>query len=192
MNKVSDGFESLPDDLPIPIDDGACDHLLNMKLPDLPLRSTSGEKVNLASIINRVVLYCYPMTGVPGIALPDGWDDIPGARGCTPQSLAYREHHDEIETLGANVFGISTQSTDYQFEMVGRLRLPYQVLSDHQLEFASALNIPTFSVEGKTLMKRVTLIANDGSIEAVHYPIFPSDTDPHWVIQFLTNNPLVK
>ena len=186
------GFESLPDDLPVPIDDGACDHLLNMKLPDLLLKSTSGERVNLALKSNRVVLYCYPMTGVPGIALPDGWDDIPGARGCTPQSLAYREHHDEIEALGAEVFGISTQSTDYQREMVARLRLPYQVLSDHQLEFASALNIPTFSVEGKTLMKRVTLIASNGSIEAVHYPIFPSDTDPHRVIQFLTNNPLVK
>ena len=186
---MPNSYESLPDDLPVPTDDGACDHLPNMKLPDLLLESTSGEKVKLASISNRVVLYCYPMTGVPGIALPAGWDDIPGARGCTPQSLAYREHHDEIETLGAKVFGISTQSTDYQIEMVERLRLPYQVLSDHQLEFASELNIPTFSVEGNTLMKRVTLIANEGSIETVHYPIFPSDTDPHWVIQFLTHNP---
>ncbi len=187
---MPNSFESLPNNLPVPIDDGACDHLLNMKLPDLLLKSTSGDMVNLATKNNRVVIYCYPMTGVPGIALPDGWDDIPGARGCTPQSLAYREHHSEIEALGAEVFGISTQSTDYQIEMVGRLRLPYQVLSDLQFEFASALKIPTFPVEGKTLMKRVTLIANDGSIEAVHYPIFPSDTDPHWVIQFLTNNPL--
>ncbi|MXW48401.1 MAG: peroxiredoxin [Gammaproteobacteria bacterium] len=187
---MPDSYESLPDDLPVPVDDGGCDHLLNLKLPDLLLKSTSGEKVNLASKGSRVVLYCYPMTGVPGIALPDGWDDIPGARGCTPQSLAYREHHDEIEALGAEVFGISTQSTDYQNDMVRRLGLPYQVLSDHQLEFASALSIPTFSVEGNTLMKRVTLIANDGLIEAVHYPIFPSDTDPRWVIQFLTNNPL--
>ncbi len=181
-------YESLPENLPVPVDDGACDHLPGTPLPNLALNSTIADRINLAAVSGKSVIYCYPMTGVPGVALPDGWDNIPGARGCTPQSLAYKDRHDEILSLDAKVFGISAQSTDYQKEMAERLSLPFPVLSDEQLEFCTALRIPTFSVDGMQLMKRVTLIADDGKIEAVHYPVFPSDSDPQWAIDRLTAN----
>jgi peroxiredoxin len=127
------------------------------------------------------------MTGQPNVPLPDGWDQIPGARGCTPQSCSFRDHYQELRSLGADVVGLSVQSTEYQQEMADRLHLPFPVLSDADYRFQQALRLPTFVAAGMTLLKRITLIANDGMIEAIHYPIFPSDSDPAWVIDYLKN-----
>jgi peroxiredoxin len=178
-------LNQLPTDLPVPQDDGACNHLIGMTLPNVALLATDGSMVNLSQLRGRLVIYCYPMTGQPNVPLPEGWDQIPGARGCTPQSCAFRDHYQELQDLNANVFGLSVQSTDYQREMATRLHLPFQVLSDEQYQFQKALNLPTFVAAGMTLLKRVTLISNDGHIEAAHYPIFPSDSDPAWVLDYL-------
>lgn len=182
-------LNQLPTDLPIPQDDGAANHLLGMRIPDLSLRATTGKQINVGAIKGRLLIYCYPMTGQPNVALPHGWDQIPGARGCTPQSCAFRDHHQELQTLGAEVIGLSVQSTEYQQEMAERLHLPFPVLSDADYQFQKALQLPTFVAAGMTLLKRITIIANHGVIEAVHYPIFPSDSDPAWVIAYLENNP---
>ena len=178
-------LNQLPTDLPVPQDDGACNHLLGMPLPNVALLATDGSMVNLSQLPGRLVIYCYPMTGQPNVPLPEGWDQIPGARGCTPQSCAFRDHYQELQALNANVFGLSVQSTDYQREMATRLHLPFQVLSDEHYQFQKALNLPTFVAAGMTLLKRVTLISHQGRIEAVHYPIFPSDSDPAWVLDYL-------
>lgn len=178
-------LNQLPTDLPVPQDDGACNHLLGMPLPNVALLATDGSMVNLSQLPGRLVIYCYPMTGQPNVPLPEGWDQIPGARGCTPQSCAFRDHYQELQALNANVFGLSVQSTDYQREMATRLHLPFQVLSDEQYQFQKALNLPTFVAAGMTLLKRVTFISHQGRIEAVHYPIFPSDSDPAWVLNYL-------
>jgi len=181
-------FSELPADLPIPQDDGSTNHLKGMKLPNVSLRATNGKLIDIGSIKGRLVIYCYPMTGQPNVALPDGWDQIPGARGCTPQSCAFRDHYQELQALGAEVMGLSVQSTDYQKEMADRLHLPFPVVSDVSYEFQRALNMPTFVTAGMTLLKRVTLIANHGVIEAVHYPIFPSDSDAAWVVDYLKSH----
>ena len=178
-------LNQLPTDLPVPQDDGACNHLIGMTLPNVALLATDGSMVNLSQLAGRLVIYCYPMTGQPNVPLPEGWDQIPGARGCTPQSCAFRDHYQELQALHANVFGLSVQSTDYQREMATRLHLPFQVLSDEQYQFQKALNLPTFVAAGMTLLKRVTFISHQGRIEAVHYPIFPSDSDPAWVLDYL-------
>lgn len=175
----------LPKDLPVPIDDGACNHLVGMKLPALELVATSGRSVNLADINDTVVVYCYPMTGRPDTALPDNWDQIPGARGCTPQSCAFRDHHKELQELETKVFGLSTQSSAYQQEAAARLHLPFELLSDERLAFAQAMQLPTFSVAGKKLIKRTTLIAKAGVIVKVFYPVFPPDQNADQVIQWL-------
>ncbi len=182
-------LNQLPTDLPIPQDDGAANHLVGMSVPTLVLAATTGEGINLGDIKGRLVIYCYPMTGQPNVALPDGWDQIPGARGCTPQSCAFRDHYQELQSLGAQVVGLSVQSTAYQQEMADRLHLPFPVVSDVDYQFQRALKLPTFVAAGMTLLKRITFIANDGVIEAVHYPIFPSDSDPAWVISHLKNTP---
>ncbi len=181
-------LNELPTDLPVPQDDGACNHLVGMPLPNVALLATDGSMVNLSQLAGRLVIYCYPMTGQPNVPLPEGWDQIPGARGCTPQSCAFRDHYQELQALHANVFGLSVQSTEYQREMATRLHLPFQVLSDEQYQFQKALNLPTFVAAGMTLLKRVTLISHQGRIEAVHYPIFPSDSDPAWVLNYLRIN----
>ena len=181
-------LNQLPTDLPVPQDDGACNHLFGMPLPNVALLATDGSMVNLSQLAGRLVIYCYPMTGQPNVPLPEGWDQIPGARGCTPQSCAFRDHYQELQALHANVFGLSVQSTEYQREMATRLHLPFQVLSDEQYQFQKALNLPTFVAAGMTLLKRVTLISHQGRIEAVHYPIFPSDSDPAWVLNYLRIN----
>jgi peroxiredoxin len=178
----------LPKDLPTPTDDGACNHLLGKSLPSIALTSTQGQPVDLSLIADRVVIYCYPMTGQPGIPLPDGWDEIPGARGCTPQSCAFRDHHQELNDLGAQIFGLSTQSTEYQIEAKERLHLPFQLLSDYDLSFATALKLPMFEIEGKHLIKRVTIIAENGEIVKVFYPVFPPDRNASAVIDWLKEN----
>ena len=180
-------LNQLPVDLPIPQDDGAADHLVGMSLPVISLGTTAHGQFNLGQTRGRIVIYCYPMTGQPNVPLPDGWDQIPGARGCTPQSCSFRDHYQELQSLGADVVGLSVQSTEYQQEMADRLHLPFPVLSDEDYQFQQALRLPTFVAAGMTLLKRITLIANDGVIEAVHYPIFPSDSDPAWVMDYLKN-----
>jgi peroxiredoxin len=180
----------LPSDLPIPEDDGACDHLTGMALPAIALPSTAGGSVNLAeSAARRSVVYVYPRTGRPDRPGPPGWDDIPGARGCTPQSCAFRDHHAELVRLGVAVYGLSTQTTDYQQEMVARLHLPFPVLSDSALSFAQALELPRFEWDGETLIKRLTLVVRDGRIEHVFYPVFPPDANAETVIAWLTAHP---
>mmetsp|Transcript_20160 Transcript_20160/g.64935 ORF Transcript_20160/g.64935 Transcript_20160/m.64935 type:complete len:190 (+) Transcript_20160:39-608(+) len=182
----------LPPDLPVPTDDGGASHLVGRKAPALSLPATMGGAVDLSQVAGRAVVYCYPMTGRPDVPLPEGWNEIPGARGCTPQSTSYKAHYDELKARGArHVFGLSTQSTEYQLEMSQRLDLPFPVLSDHTRAFADALQLPTFSVpEVGVLLKRLTLVLNDGTVEQVHYPVFPTDKDPDWVIDYLTTNPL--
>ena len=182
-------LNQLPTDLPIPQDDGAAAHLVDMRLPAISLGTTKGGQFNLGDSKGRLVIYCYPMTGQPNVPLPDGWDQIPGARGCTPQSCSFRDHYQELRDLGADVVGLSVQSTEYQKEMADRLHLPFPVLSDVDYQLQQALHLPTFVAAGMTLLKRITLIVNDGVIEAVHYPIFPSDSDPDWVMDYLKNNP---
>ena len=184
MSNASNIYE-LPEDLPIPVDDGACDHLTGFLLPDMALRSTAGTTVNLAKLPRRTVVYCYPRTGRPDQAIPAGWDLIPGARGCTPQSCAFRDHYQEIQSLHADVYGLSTQDSAYQQEAMQRLRLPFPLLSDADLEYVKALRLPTFTVEGMTLIKRVTLIVEDGVIIKVFYPVFPPDQDAANVIEWL-------
>ncbi len=178
----------LPKDLPVPVDDGACDHLPGMRVPSVPLLSTAGHNVDLASLKGRTGVYCYPRTGRPGQEPPKGWNDIPGARGCTPQACAFRDHHQGLRELGVQLFGLSTQETDYQREAVERLHLPFELLSDDKLAFAHALRLPTFEVESMTLIKRLTLIIRDGTIEKVFYPVFPPDENAQAVIDWLYQN----
>ena len=176
----------LPPGIPVPQDDGAARHLTGMKLPDLALPATRGGAINLALLAGRSVLYVYPRTGVPGVDLPPGWDDIPGARGCTPQSCGFRDHFAELKTLGvSHLFGLSTQDTDYQREAAERLHLPFAILSDAKLAFARALNMPTFSVAGMMLLKRMALVIDDGIIDKVFYPVFPPDQNAAEVVAWL-------
>lgn len=181
-------FTELPRNLPIPIDDGACNHLLNQVLPSIILFSTQGGEVNLSASSSCIVIYCYPMTGKPDVSLPEGWDQIPGARGCTPQSCAFRDHYQELKCLGAQVYGLSTQNTEYQQELRKRLHLPFELLSDCDLKFATLLKLSTFEVEGKQLIKRVALIAKNGKIIKVFYPVFPPDRNADEVVEWLQNN----
>ena len=173
----------------MPEDDGACDHLMGMDLPSIPLTSTSGETVDLSVLTGRTVVYCYPMTGRPDRELPKGWDDIPGARGCTPQSCGFRDRHAGIEGLGARIFGLSTQDTAYQQEAVERLGLPFDLLSDEGLSFARVLSLPTFESDGRTMINRLTLVADDGKIQKVFYPVFPPGENADEVATWLSRNP---
>jgi len=181
----------LPPDLPPPVDDGACDHLPGLAMPAIRLPSTAGRLVDLGALAApRTVIYCYPRTGTPGQPSPDGWDMIPGARGCTPQTCAFRDHHAELVDLGAEVYGLSTQTTDYQREMVERLHVPFAVLSDDRLVFALALRLPTFEVDGMQLIKRLTLIVRDQRVEHVFYPVFPPDRSADRVVDWLRQHPI--
>ncbi|HKQ97364.1 MAG TPA: peroxiredoxin [Candidatus Polarisedimenticolia bacterium] len=177
----SDDLNRLPDNLPVPVDDGACDHLPGMALPPVALQSTAGGSVRVDRLgPGAAVLYCYPRTGLPDQDPPGGlaaWDSIPGARGCTPQSCGYRDRNREIVAAGGKVFGLSTQTTDYQLEAATRLHLPFALLSDADLKFTRALRLPTFEVAGFTLIQRLTLLTRDGRIESVFYPVFPPDAD---------------
>lgn len=181
----SDDLYTLPADLPVPTDDGACRHLPGLPLPSLALPATSGRMVNLADVPGWVVIYIYPRTGQPHQDPPAGWNAIPGARGCTPQACAFRDHYQALRQLGAQVFGLSAQTPDYQREAVGRLHLPYELLSDPALAFAARLHLPTFQIAGMTLYQRVTLIARAGYIETVFYPVFPPDKNAEAVLAWL-------
>lgn len=180
-----------PDDLPVPEDDGAAAHLGGMAFPDISLPATDGSAIALAALSGRTVVYAYPRTGQPGQALPTGWDDIPGARGCTPQSCGFRDHFAELKQMGAAaVFGLSTQDSAYQREARDRLQLPFELLSDEDLALAKAIDMPLFEADGMTLMKRLTLIIRDGRIEHVLYPVFPPGRSAADVIDWLRDNPV--
>jgi len=174
--------------LPEPKDDGACDHLPGVRLPSVSLVSTAGDSVDLSTLEGTNAVYCYPLTGRPDRDLPPGWDAIPGARGCTPQSCAFRDHHAELKELGARVFGLSTQDTAYQREAAERLHLPFPLLSDEKQELARALELPTFEAEGMTLVKRLTMIVEDGQIRKVFYPVFPPGRNVEDVLSWLSEH----
>jgi peroxiredoxin len=182
------GFRSLPPDLPVPVDDGAADHLPGLRLPALALAATRGGEVDLAAAGARagtLVLYVYPRTGTPGEPSPDGWDAIPGARGCTPQSCAFRDHHAQLRALGADVLGLSAQPAVEQAAFAAREQLPFALLSDPRLELAAALRLPTFEAGGMQLYRRITLIVEDGAIATAFYPVFPPDRNAADVIAWL-------
>ena len=180
-----DFLRVIPDGLPVPEDDGACDHLTGSRLPSVPLRSTADQWVDLSALPGLTIIYCYPMTGRPGIPLPDGWVQTPGAAGCTPQSCSFRDRHRDLQALGARIFGLSAQSTTDQQEAAERLALPYDLLSDEQLTFAAALGLPTFEIAGLQLIKRVTLVVRDGQVIKHFYPVFPPDRNVEETIAWL-------
>ena len=175
MTEVSRDYTSLPDDLPVPVDDGAADGLVGKPLPDLVPDVAPG----------LLVAYVYPMTGTPGQALPAGWDDIPGARGCTPQSCAYRNALADFERLGAAVVGISAQTAAEQAEFAAREHIPFPLLSDDGLHLGALLGLPTFRAEGRTFYRRLTFVAVEGRIVKVFYPVFPPDRDAGEVLAWL-------
>jgi peroxiredoxin len=172
--------------IPKPEDDGAARHLTGMRLPPIALLCTAGGDIDLSKLHGRTIVYAYPRTGAPGVANPAGWDEIPGARGCSPQSCAFRDHFAELRVAGvAYVFGVSTQDTAYQREAVERLALPFPLLSDESLALAAALRLPTFEAGGKTLLKRCTLVIDDGTITHTFYPVFPPDRNAEDVLAWL-------
>ena len=182
---MSTNFSELPKDLPRPVDDGAAAHLQGMKLPKVALPATDGATVDLGGVPGRFVLYAYPMTGRPGVPLPDGWDGIPGARGCTPQSCSFRDHYSELKSLDTSVFGLSAQTTDYQREARDRLHLPFELLSDSGHRLKQLLRLPTFKVANTELYKRLTLVVENGQIGKVFYPVFPPDRSAADVLAWL-------
>lgn len=185
---MSTGYYDLPPDLPVPVDDGAAAHLLGSVVPQLVLPSTDDTFGNLGGLAGRWVIYIYPMTGRPGVPLPDGWDAIPGARGCTPQSCSFRDHYEELRALTRGVFGVSAQRPEEQREARERLRLPFRLLSDSTLRLKRALRLPTFTVAGMELYKRLTLIVQEGRIAHVFYPVFPPDRNADDVLAWLRTN----
>ncbi len=175
--------------IPAPADDGKAAHLEGQSLPDVTLKATTGPAVTLSDLRGLVVFYIYPMTGRPDRDLPDGWDQIPGARGCTPQSCAFRDHFAQLQERGVDgLYGISTQSQDDQKEAVERLNLPFPLLSDADQALGKALDLPGIDVEGEHLHKRLTMIVKDGVIAKTFYPVFPPDQDAANVIDWLRND----
>lgn len=173
--------------LPAPEDDGAARHLSGIAIASIPLPATDGSTVDLAALKGRVVLYAYPRTGRPDAPNPEGWDLIPGARGCTPQSCSFRDHFAELKSLGVDhLFGLSTQDTVWQREAAERLHLPFPLLSDESLRLAAAMRFPLFQTNGMTLLKRMTLVIKDGVIEKVFYPVFPPDRNAAEVAEYLS------
>jgi peroxiredoxin len=184
---VSIDYSSLPPDLPVPDDDGAADHLDGTRVPELSLPSTQGGELNLADPAGvRLVAYVYPRTGVPGQPSPAGWDDIPGARGCTPQSCAFRDTLAELTAFGAELVGISGQGPEEQREFAAREHIPFPLLSDTGLKLAGALRLPTFVAGGMTLYKRLTFVAEAGRIVKTFYPVFPPDRNAGEVLAWLS------
>ncbi len=178
--------------IPAPVDDGAAKHLIGAKLADITLAATDGAFVSLAKLTGRTVVFAYPRTGTPGqISVVDDWDLIPGARGCTPQSCAFRDLFAELQAAGANkVFGLSSQDTSYQSELATRLHLPFPILSDEALALTKAMQLPTLAVAGLTLIKRLALVIDDGDITHVFYPVFPPDRNAAEVLGWLQLNPV--
>jgi peroxiredoxin len=181
----ADDIHTIPDDLPVPEDDGAADRLLNAAVPPIALKATTGDTIRVDQLEGRTVVFCYPRTGRPDEELPPGWNAIPGARGCTPEACGFRDAHQQFADLGVRVLALSTQPSDYQREMADRLHLPFPVLSDDGLELTGALGLPTFETSGWTLLKRLTLVIDDGAIAHVFYPVFPPDGHAAEVLDWL-------
>ncbi|MBV8850418.1 MAG: peroxiredoxin [Methylobacteriaceae bacterium] len=172
--------------IPAPTDDGATRHLAGTRIASVRLPATNGEKIDLSALSGRTIVYAYPRTGQPGADNPEGWDMIPGARGCTPQSCSFRDHFAELKRLGVHhLFGLSTQSPGYQREAAERLHLPFAILSDEHLQLTRAMSLPTFETSGMTLLKRFTLVIDDGTVSHVFYPVFPPDRSASDVIEWL-------
>ena len=190
MTVTAANYEQLPANLPVPEDDGAAAHLAGSAMPSITLVATTGETVDLSQLGPRAIVYVYPMTGTPGVPLIDGWDQIPGARGCTPESMGFRDNFGELAGLGAQVFGLSVQSTDEQGEAAARLGLPFPLLSDTGLVLAGRLRLPTFkAADGVVRYRRLTLVLNPGRIEHVFYPVFPPDRHAAEVLAWLREHP---
>ena len=182
-------YHRLPDDLPVPVDDGAAAQLLGQVVPAVALRSTLGGTIDLAELAQALlVVYVYPRTGTPGEPSPPGWDAIPGARGCTPQSCAFRDHVGELSAFGATIVGISAQSPQAQLEFAAREHLPYALGSDEDLQLQAKLGLPVFDIAGMPLYRRLTFIARAGRIEHVIYPVFPPDRNAADVVAWLGAN----
>ena len=178
----------LPDDLPVPEDDGATDHLKERAVPPVGLPATDGSTVRLDELPGRSVVFAYPRTGRPGeesLGGDEGWNAIPGARGCTPEACSFRDELARFRDVGVRVFGLSTQDTEYQREAVERLHLPFPVLSDAELKLAHAIKLPTFTAAGITLLKRMALVIDDGVVAKVFYPVFPPDKNAAEVVAWL-------
>ena len=173
--------------IPAPRDDGATRHLVGAKLASVGLRATDGSTVDLSALSGRTVVYAYPRTGKPGVENPPGWDMIPGARGCSPQSCSFRDHFAALKDYGVqHLFGLSTQDPAYQQEAAERLHLPFALLSDEHLALSRAMQLPTFQTSGMTLLKRVTLVIDDGVVKHVFYPVFPPDRSAADVVEWLS------
>lgn len=186
----SDDINRLPEGLPVPEDDGACRHLGGMTVPEVQLPSTQDGPVTLpGNHDGRTVVYVFPFAGRPDRPIFDGWNDIPGARGCTPQSCAFRDHMDDFRRLNVLVYGLSTQPPADQREIAARLELSFPLLSDESRAFTEALRLPTFTVEGRVMIKRLTLIVRGGAIEHVFYPVFPPDGNAEAVLSWLEAHP---
>lgn len=179
-------LSKLPDNLPVPVDDGACDHLLGMSMPAVSIAATSGSAINLGELSGVAVFYFFPMIGRPDAPPLIGWNEIPGARGCTPQSCAFRDHYTEIKKYATHMFGVSVQPLSDQIEAKGRLHLPFDLLHDGNFILADALKLPTFFYENKKLIKRLTLIGIDGVIRKVFYPVFPPNRNAEEVLEWLS------
>jgi peroxiredoxin len=190
-NKLAkrDNFYSLPDDLPVPLDDGACDHLNGLTLPNLILRSTLNRDLNLFETSkSKTVFFFYPRTGRPDEPAPIGWDQIPGARGCTPQSCGYRDAHSKFHDLGIQIFGVSTQTTDFQQELVRRIHLPFEVLSDSEFKLTESLRLPTFEFNSMRLLRRLALFVENSTVQKVFYPVFPPNENASQVLTWMETN----
>jgi len=181
-------LNTLPEGLPVPIDDGTCDHLTGMIFPSVILHGTSGKNVNISGMKGLVVIFFYPMHGNPKSPPMIGWNEIPGARGCTPQSCSFRDNYAKLEELGVSVFGVSSQSLSDQKEACLRLALPYQLLNDSSYKLTNAMNLPTFDYESYKYIKRITIILQDGVIKRTFYPVFPPDKNVGNVIDWVVSN----
>jgi peroxiredoxin len=179
-------LSKIPDGLPVPIDDGACDHLKNISLPSVTLRTTSDRFINLSQLQSPSVIFFYPRTGEPTKPVPPDWDHIPGARGCTPQSCGFRDLYSEFKSLGYQVFGASSQSTDYQKEFISRNHIPFEIISDEKFELTDALRLPTFTYDETKLIKRMAWVVNNRKIEKIFYPVFPPNENATRVLEWLS------
>lgn len=178
-------LRNLPANLPVPEDDGACRHLPGLTVPSAAVQATSGHWVDLSALTGTTVVYCFPMLGRPDLPLPPGWDEIPGARGCTPESCGFRDHHGEMTRLGVGVYGLSGQEGDAQREAAERLGLPFELLTDVSFSFSRALGLPTFRLNEREYLKRLTLVLTEGMVQKVFYPIFPPDVHADDVLAWL-------
>ena len=185
---MNNNFNSLPEGLPIPLDDGSASHLEGLILPKITFSSTSGSQIILGAIHGRLIIYVYPLSGRPGTPLPDGWDEIPGARGCTPQACDFSNHFLELQQLNTDVYGLSSQTAEYQLELKNRLHLPFDLLSDDKFLLKHQLKLPVFKVGDLMLYKRLTMAVENGVIRKVFYPVFPPNENASQVIAWLRDN----